>query len=90
MLVSDEVREYLALLDEKSQRICKRHLQVLANYPYPGRGPGDKEHIGYRGREAWRLHVGRTHTAFYRIDEDSNVVRVLDLMPIDDAHKMYE
>lgn len=89
VLVSEEARSYLDDLDGKSRRIVVDNLRKLATHPYPGRGPGDKERIGFRGREAWRMHIGRTHTAFYRIDEDARQVRVLEIMSIDDAHKAY-
>jgi len=37
----------------------------------------------------YRLHIGRTHTAFYVILEDEKEVRVVDLLDIDQAHKRY-
>lgn len=89
VLVSEEARAYLDDLDPKSRRIVVANLSKLVDHPYPGRGPGDKERIVFRGREAYRMHIGRTHTAFYRIDEDAKEVRVLEVMSIDDAHKAY-
>lgn len=89
VLVSEEARDYLDDLDAKSRRIVVDNLRKLADNPYPGRGPGDKEHITFRSREAYRMHIGRTHTAFYRIDEKASVVRVLEIMSIDDAHKAH-
>lgn len=89
VLVSEEARAYLDDLDEKSRRIVVANLRKLADHPYPARGPGDKEHITFRGREAYRMHIGRTHTAFYRVDEEAGVVRVLEILSIGDAHKAF-
>ncbi len=66
VLLSDEVLKYLDSLDEKSERICTNNIKKLAN-PYPGRGSGDKEKLIIDGEEIYRLHIGRTHTAFYII-----------------------
>ena len=88
VLASDEVRELLASLDEKSERIVTDNLQKLSN-PYPGRGSGDKERIEWQGDTVYRLHIGRTWTAFYDIEDDEEVVKVLRVMPIDQAHKEY-
>lgn len=87
--VSKEVHEYLQSLDNKSQRICKDNLKKLRENPYPGRGKGDKEKLIVEGEEAYRIHIGRTYTAFYKILENPNTVRVVELLPIDKAHKKY-
>jgi len=88
VLVSREVRDLLDGLDEKSARIVHENLAKLEE-PHPGRGSGDKERITWRGRAVYRLHVGRTWTAFYDVEENDGVVKVLRLMPIDDAHREY-
>ena len=38
----------------------------------------------------YRLHIARRYTAFYRVYEDEQVVRVLSLMTIEQAHKRYK
>lgn len=86
--VSLEVRDLLDSLDDKSARIVRDNLSKL-KHPYPGDGQGDKEKITWRGEEVYRLHIGRTWTAFYDIHDDEVVVKVLKVMPIDDAHKSY-
>ena len=88
ILVATGVHEFLDGLDEKSERIVRENLAQLSE-PYPGRGQGDKEKITWKGDEVYRLHIGRTWTAFYDIDEDTQRVRVLDVLPIDEAHKQY-
>lgn len=89
VLLSDDARAYLDSLDEKSRRICRDNLEKLADHPYPGRGTGDKEKLVVEGEEMYRLHIGRTHTAFYLILEAQEQVRVVEIMPIDEAHKRY-
>ncbi|WP_248515953.1 type II toxin-antitoxin system RelE/ParE family toxin [Salinarchaeum laminariae] len=88
LLVSQEVQEFLEEVEEKTERIVRENLEKLSD-PYPGRGLGDKEKITWRGEEVYRLHIGRTWTAFYDINESEDVVEVLDILPIDQAHSEY-
>ena len=88
VLVSQEVRRLLDDLDEKSARIVRENLRKCSEPP-PGVGQGDKERITWRGEDVYRLHIGRTLTAFYDVEENDEVVRVLRVMPIDDAHMEY-
>ena len=88
IVVSEEVRAFLHAMDRKSKGICKKNIEKLSQ-PYPGRGVGDKEKIVIDGEEIYRLHIRRTYTAFYIIDEQAKIVRVLELLPIEAAHKKY-
>ncbi|GAB3681743.1 plasmid stabilization protein [Salinarchaeum chitinilyticum] len=88
LLVSEEVRTFLNNVDEKTERIVRENLEKLSN-PYPGRGTGDKEKIKWRSEEVYRLHIGRTWTAFYDVNESEDAVKVLDVLPIDQAHDEY-
>lgn len=91
VLLSEAAREYYDGLDEKSQRIVKRNLEKLADEPYPkpGSGAGDREKLPVDGEEIYRQHIGRTHTAFYDVLEERNEVRVIEILPIDEAHDRY-
>lgn len=91
VLLSEQAREYYGALDEKSQRIVKENLEVLEDEPYPkpGAGKGDREQLTVDGEEIYRLHIGRTHTALYDILEDEQQVRIVELLPIDEAHDRY-
>ncbi|WP_135662746.1 type II toxin-antitoxin system RelE family toxin [Halorhabdus rudnickae] len=91
ILIGDEAQEYVSALDEKSKRIVKKNLRKLADdpYPRPGSGSGDMEKLVVDGEELYRLHIGRTHTAFYVVREDEREVRVVDITTIDDAHNRY-
>lgn len=74
----------------KTQRIIKENLKKLEKNPYPGKGTGDKEKLPIMGEERYRIHIGRTWTAFYSILEDKKEVRISEILPIDKAHKKYE
>ena len=88
VVFSDKVERFLSNLDQKSKNICENNLRKLKE-PYPGRGIGDKEKLIVSGEESYRLHIGRTYTAFYVIDEGEKLVRILRLMSIEAAHKKY-
>ena len=91
VLLAEEAREYVAALDEKSTRIVTDNLRKLADdpHPRPGSGSGDREKLVVDGEELYRLHIGRTHTAFYDILEADEEVRVIEILDIDGAHKRY-
>jgi mRNA-degrading endonuclease RelE of RelBE toxin-antitoxin system len=91
VLLADEAREYLTALDEKSARIVKDNLRKLADdpYPRPESGSGDKEKLVVEGEQLYRLHIGRTHTAFYDVLEEEAEVRVIEIVDIEEAHKRY-
>lgn len=91
ILLGDDARDYLSALDEKSQRIVKENLRKLQDdpYPRPGAGSGDREKLVIDGEELYRLHIGRTHMAFYDIVEDEQEVRVVEILDIDEAHDRY-
>jgi mRNA-degrading endonuclease RelE of RelBE toxin-antitoxin system len=91
VVIDEDAMEYHLSLDEKDQRIVKRNLLELEDdpHPRPGAGRGDREKIVYQGEQLYRLHISRTYTAIYDIIESKSRVEVLDLLPIDDAHKRY-
>lgn len=89
VLLTPEVHAFLDELDDKSRRIIKENLGKLSEDPYPGGGRGDKERLPVEGEERFRLHIGRTWTAFYSVLEDKGEVRVSEILPIDEAHKKY-
>lgn len=89
VFISDEIIEFLSLADEKTERICRDKLAILTE-PHPGKGRGDKEQLPIDGeRDRYRLHISRTYTAFYTIEDEENTVKVLEITDIADAHKRY-
>jgi mRNA-degrading endonuclease RelE of RelBE toxin-antitoxin system len=91
VLLAEQAREYVEAEDEKSARILRNNLRKLADdpYPRPDSGSGDKEKLVVEGEELYRLHIGRTHTAFYDILEAAGEVRVVEIVDIDEAHRRY-
>ncbi|MFO7990847.1 MAG: type II toxin-antitoxin system RelE/ParE family toxin [Thermoplasmata archaeon] len=89
LLITEEIQKLLNSLDKKSQRVLRDNLKKLTLYPYPGSGLGDKEKLNVSEEEIYRLHIGRTWTAFYIILEKKKQVRITDILPIDEAHKRY-
>ncbi|MFZ2074315.1 MAG: hypothetical protein WAU64_07550 [Methanoregula sp.] len=74
--------------NDKSRRIIETHLKALELDPFPGKG-GDKELLDLRpGVRIYRLHIGRTFTAFYEIE--GAVVYINEIMTIGQAHKKYK
>ena len=90
VLLGDAARDFLTVADAKTERICKEKLGFLAENPYPGRGRGDKEKLPIDARrDRFRMHIARSYTAIYTVLEDDTEVRVLEIVPIDEAHKRY-
>ena len=80
---------YISSLPEKSRRIIKNALSGLEENPFPGSG-GDKEKLVLGdGREIYRLHIARIYTAFYSVDKENRIVKVHDILTIEQAHKKY-
>ena len=79
---------YISELPDKSRRLIKEKCHVLSEDPFPGQG-GDKEllHLEFK---LYRLHVGRSFTVFYQICEEDGLVKILEIVTIDKAHKLYK
>jgi mRNA-degrading endonuclease RelE of RelBE toxin-antitoxin system len=89
LLIEQEQVDKINSFDEKSRRITKEKLGSLKENPYPGKR-GDKEKLCLKdGFVLYRLHIERTWTAFYRIYDEDQTVKILDVMPIEQAHKNY-
>lgn len=69
---------------EKIREHVFNHLRKLEN-PY---NAPDVECL-YPKLHVYRMHIGRTYTVIFKIHKESNIVKVLDLMTIEQAHKRY-
>ena len=89
LLDKKRAQDFYDHLPHKSRVIVRDHLLRLADDPYPGSG-ADKEQLAIRGDDRhFRLHIGRSFTAFYTIHKREGEVHVLDIMTIEQAHKKY-
>ena len=80
---------FIGSVTEKSRRIIRNALQGLGENPFPGSG-GDKERLVLRGgREIYRLHIARTYTVFYSVENENRIVRVHEILPTEQAHTKY-
>jgi mRNA-degrading endonuclease RelE of RelBE toxin-antitoxin system len=87
--IREKSLKYLDKLSDKSKRIVKENLKILTEYPYPGRGKGDKEKLDVPGHILYRMNIGRSHTAFYKIHEKERIVEISRIMTMEKAHKLY-
>lgn len=87
-----DAAEFLGSQDEKTQSIIKKNLRKLKGEPYPSpeARSGDREKVTVNSEEIYRMHISRSYTAFYVINEDKQQVVVTDIVDIDTAHKMYD
>ena len=69
---------------EKSKELIFDHIRTLED---PHRAP-DVECL-FKPTQVYRMHVGRTFTIIFKIHKQTNVVQVLDLDTIEQAHKRY-
>lgn len=78
-------------LGQKSTRIIRDNLRKRADdpYPRPDSDTGGREKLVVDDEGLYRLHIGRTHTAFYDVLETEAEVRVIEVVDIDEAHKRH-
>jgi len=87
VLINRDAQKYVDSLTEKSRRLVKKKLEMLKDNPHPGRA--DKKKLQLQNYDLFRMHVSRSYTIFYRIYEAEKTVKILDIMTIEVAHKMY-
>ena len=89
LFIEQEQVEKINSFDERSRRIIRVKLAALGENPYPVKR-GDKEKFCLKdGYILYRLHIGRAWTAFYRVYDSEKLVKILDILPIEQAHKKY-
>jgi mRNA-degrading endonuclease RelE of RelBE toxin-antitoxin system len=86
-VIDRKALKYLSELPEKSQRLIKERCHALADNPFPGKG-GDKELL-HLELELYRLNVGRSFSVFYQICDQEKQIKILEIVTIDKAHKLY-
>ena len=76
VLIDEDAQKFLDDLPRKSNRIVKDKLKLLEVDPIPGKH-GDKELLHFSDYDAYRMHIARSYTVFYRIFKDEKIVRIL-------------
>ena len=88
LVIGKKALEFISALPSKSKRIVIEKCKTLADDPFPGQG--DKELINRKGhKDIYRLHISRSYTAFYKINKDEKMVKILEITTIEQAHKIY-
>jgi mRNA interferase RelE/StbE len=88
LVIGKKALEFISALPSKSKRIVIEKCKTLADDPFPGQG--DKELIHRKGhKDIYRLHISRSYTAFYKINKDEKMVKILEITTIDQAQKIY-
>lgn len=88
VLISKTALSFLDLCPEKSRRLIRERCLALRDNPYPS-GTGDRKRLHLGSSKLYRMHIGRSYTVFYRILRDEEVVKVLDIMTFEQAHRRY-
>lgn len=89
ILIEEDANEFLLGPPPKSQEIIKNNLRKLERNPFPG-DPGDKEKLDLHiDPPVYRMHIGRSYTAFYTIDTEHTLVKIDILTTRELAHKIY-
>jgi mRNA interferase RelE/StbE len=88
LVIGKNPLEFISALPSKSKMVVIENCKTLADDPFPCQG--DKELIHQKGhKDIYRLHISRSYTAFYKINKDENRVKILEIMTIEQAHKIY-
>jgi mRNA interferase RelE/StbE len=87
IVIEKKAREFLKKLPEKTRRIIVDKILELRTDPFPG---GNKERLVYPHPPAvYRLHVARSYTVFYLIENERHMVKIEKIMTIERSHKEY-
>jgi mRNA-degrading endonuclease RelE of RelBE toxin-antitoxin system len=87
IVIERRAREFVKRLPPKTRRIIVEKILELKEDPFPG---GNKEKLECPHPPAvYRLHIGRSFTAFYVIEQEENIVKIEKILAIEKAHKEY-
>lgn len=90
--VDIQASKFLNSCGSKTRRIIKDNLKALKETPYPSpeAKKGDREQVSINGEKVYRMHISRSYTAFYVVNEEQKQAVITDIVDIDTAHKMYD
>lgn len=87
IVIERKAEEFLKKLPQKTRRIVVEKILDLKGDPFPG---GNKEKHEYPHPPAvYRLHVSRSFTVFYIIENDEHLIKIEKITTIERAHKEY-
>jgi mRNA-degrading endonuclease RelE of RelBE toxin-antitoxin system len=87
IVIERRAREFVKRLPPKTRRIIVEKILELKEDPFPGE---NKEKPEYPNPPAvYRLHIGRSFTVFYVIEQEENIVKIEKILTIEKAHKEY-
>jgi mRNA interferase RelE/StbE len=87
IVIERRAQEFLKKFPIKSRHIIVEKIYELKLDPFPG---GNKEKLDYPHPPAvYRLHVSRSFTVFYMIEQEEMLVKIEKIMTIEKAHKRY-
>lgn len=87
LFIERKARDYLKNLPPKSRRIITEKILELEKNPFPG---DNKEKLEYPDPPAvYRLHISRSFTVLYLVDEKEKAVKIEKIMTMEKAHKEY-
>jgi len=83
-------KKYIQTVPEKDKRLISEKISIcLGDFLKTPTKQCNKKLIKGSKKCTYRLHVGKKHTIFYRIDDDLKNVYIIDIMGINQAHSKY-
>lgn len=87
IVIEKKAEKFLKKLPQKARRIIVDKILELRDDPFPG---GNKEKLEYdHPPVVYRLHVSRSFTVFYIIENDEHLIKIVKITTIEHAHKEY-
>lgn len=87
IVIEKKAQAFLKSVPKKTRRIIVDTIVELKLDPFPG---GNKERLDCLHPPAvYRLHISRSFTVFYTIEQGEMLVKIDEITTIEQAHKRY-
>ena len=86
---SEDAIKAIKKLDAEWKNKIKNAIEFCLSEPNSAHKRCNKKRIRGSKFKTCRLHVSMTYTIFYRVDEDRQVVLIVDIFGINQAHSKY-
>jgi len=91
VVFSEEALKYISTVNRKERENIKNIVVLcLGKYLQIRYRRCNKKHLKGSDPKTYRLHISMKHTLFYWIDEESQKVKIIDAMGINQAHNKYK